>query len=114
MTVTKVVTVPVTTLLAPSSVLTGQTFTARLGLSDVTEAVYAQDLTISYDPSLMEFVSAKPAQTGISLVSKSEATPGKVRFIVASEGAGHAINGSGDVLELTFKAKDLVYQQQLV
>lgn len=107
-TVTKVVTVPATTLLAPSSVLTGQNFTVRVGLSDVTNAVYAQDLTIAYDPSLMEFVSAKSAQTGISLVSKSEATPGKVRFIVASEGAGHAISGSADVLELTFKAKDIV------
>ncbi|MGQ7888660.1 endo-alpha-N-acetylgalactosaminidase family protein [Paenibacillus sp. WC2504] len=106
-TVTKVVSVPATTLIAPSSVQTGQTFTVGLSLSNVTEAVYAQDLTISYDTSLMELVSAKPAQLGISLVSKSETTPGKVRFIVASEGAGHAISGSGDVLELTFKAKDI-------
>lgn len=108
-TVTKVVTVPATTLLvSPATVQTGQNFTVRVGLTDVTQAVYAQDLTIAYDASLMEYVSAVSAQTGISIVSKSDATPGSVRFIVASQGAGHAISGSGDVLELTFKAKDLL------
>lgn len=107
-TVTKVVTVPETTLVAPSSVLTGQSFTVLVGLSDVTDAVYAQDLTITYDPSLMEYVSAVSAQTNISLVSQSVTTPGSVRFILASQGAGHAFSGSGDVLELTFKAKDIV------
>ncbi|NOU90717.1 hypothetical protein GC102_34060 [Paenibacillus sp. LMG 31460] len=94
-----------TTLSTESTILSGQAFTVRLGLSNVTQNVYAQDIAVSYDPATMEFVSAKSSITGISLIETVKNTAGKLRFIVASEGAGHAVTGNAQVLELTFKAK---------
>lgn len=99
---------PATTLIAPTSVLAGQTFTTKFGLSGVTESVYAQDLKLAYDPSVMEYLSAVSVKNGVRIVKSSEGSPGQLRFILASEGPGHAIKGSADVMQLTFRAKSVL------
>ncbi|NOV03722.1 beta-N-acetylglucosaminidase domain-containing protein [Paenibacillus planticolens] len=96
---------PATTLTAGSSVVGGQEFNVQIGLNNVTHAVYAEDITLDYDANVMEFVSAKSLPSGISLLGAGKDTLGKIRMLVASEGASHAITGNLQLLELTFRAK---------
>ncbi|WP_167859566.1 immunoglobulin-like domain-containing protein [Paenibacillus cymbidii] len=99
-----------TTLNGLASVGAGKPFTVTLGLKNVTDAVYAQDITVSFDPLKVEFESAASAQTGLSLISTTQTAPGQMRFILVSQGAEHAISGTAPVLQLNFKAKSLAEQ----
>ncbi|WP_312886638.1 glycoside hydrolase family 3 C-terminal domain-containing protein [Paenibacillus foliorum] len=97
------------TLSGDTSVLNGKNFSLNYGLKNVTQSVYqgvyAQDLTLSYDPTKVEFVDAQSSKTGLSVVSKNVTEPGKVRIMLASLGASNAIKTDGDLLTLQFKAK---------
>lgn len=84
----------------------GQNFTVNYGLNHV-EDVYAQDITIFYDSTIMEYVSANSKIPGVSIIDINSSTPGQLRLIVASEGREHAVTGKMDIIELTFKAKDI-------
>ncbi|WP_422657070.1 family 20 glycosylhydrolase [Paenibacillus sp. EC2-1] len=95
-----------TRLTAPQTVQTGQNFDVRLALSQVSDAVYAQDVIIEYDSSLMDFVSAKSLVDGVDIL-ESKSTEGIVRLILASQGSGKEIKGNVDLVDITFKAKDL-------
>ncbi|WP_018757980.1 cohesin domain-containing protein [Paenibacillus terrigena] len=83
----------------------GQPFTVKLAINRVTKSVYAEDVTIQYDASLLEYVDAKSLQSNLHLIPNASKTPGTVRFILASMGADKGISGDTDVLEMTFKAK---------
>ncbi|MBP1996989.1 cohesin domain-containing protein [Paenibacillus eucommiae] len=96
-----------TTLTGISSVQAGKKFTVNYGLGGVTESVYAQDIKLDYDPAVMEFVSAKSLKQGIKVVRTIKEPVGKLRLLIASEGAGHGITGDEEIVELTFKAKTL-------
>jgi len=98
---------PKTTLSSDGSGEPGKKFTVKYGLSQIGDAIYAQDLKLDYDASVMEFISAKSLKPGIKLLRTIKSTEGKLQFIVASEGAGNAVTGSGDLIEITFKAKPL-------
>ncbi|RIX52391.1 DUF5110 domain-containing protein [Paenibacillus nanensis] len=102
-----VATEPNARLTGPSAVRTGESFQVYFGLDGLNKDAYAQDVTIDYDASLMEFVSAKSVMEGVQLVETIAEEPGKLRFILASEGAGHAVTGDARILELSFKAKAL-------
>ncbi|MFD0677850.1 MULTISPECIES: discoidin domain-containing protein [unclassified Paenibacillus] len=99
------------TLLGSSSVNSGQTLDLIYGLNNgiqtVNGKIYAQDLTINYDPVQLEWLSVTPLLNGI-FISKSE-TLGQVRIIAASEGSNYAINpnNSGAILKLGFKARSI-------
>ncbi|NOV03945.1 Ig-like domain-containing protein [Paenibacillus planticolens] len=95
-----------TTLSSSSSVYTGNEFVVRLGLSSVTSQVYAQDLIMNYDASLLDFVSVKSVKEKVSLIDTKK-TAGQLRFILASEGAGNAVSGDAQLLEVTFRAKSV-------
>lgn len=82
----------------------GQNFTVNYGLNFVKK-VYAQDITVFYDASIMEYVTAKSMIPGVSIIDINSSTPGKLRLIAASEGTDHAVTGKADVIELMFKAK---------
>lgn len=99
-----------TSLAAPKSVPYGQNFDITLGLHNVTKAVYAQDITIEFDASLMDYVSANALVDGVSIL-ETKNTEGTVRLILASQGSGSAIKGDVDVAKITFKAKDLTEPQ---
>ncbi|WP_152392088.1 endo-alpha-N-acetylgalactosaminidase family protein [Paenibacillus guangzhouensis] len=92
---------------APATVTAGQEFNVQVGLKGVTQGVYAQDLSVEFDPAKLEFLSAKSLIHGVSIIDKKTTPDGKLRFIVASEGPGHAVTGTKNVLELTFKAKEV-------
>ncbi|MFC5449980.1 discoidin domain-containing protein [Paenibacillus aestuarii] len=96
---------PITTLSAAGIVQTGEEFTVQLGLGSVTQSVYAQDFKMDYDSNVLEFVSARAVKDGLQLVETKKDTLGKLRFILASEGAGKAVTGDAGILELKFRAK---------
>ncbi|MBP1988741.1 cohesin domain-containing protein [Paenibacillus eucommiae] len=91
-----------------STIPSGAEFKVNYGLSDVSKAIYAQDIKLDYDPSVMDFVSAKSLIEGVSILETIKNPAGKLRLIVASQGSGHAVTGSTQVVELTFKAKKLL------
>ncbi len=97
----------VTLKASAAQVAPGQTFTVKYGFADVTQKVYAQEITIEYDPAVMEYVadSAKALQEGVTIVNDlSTQAPGKLHIILASLGADHLVTGTGDIVELGFKA----------
>ncbi|MFD0619081.1 endo-alpha-N-acetylgalactosaminidase family protein [Paenibacillus sp. GCM10027629] len=99
--------VPSGSITAPATVTAGKEFNVQVGLSSVTQGVYAQDLSVEFDPAKLEFLSAKSLIIGVSIIDKKTTPDGKLRFIVASEGPGNAVTGTKNVLELTFKAKEV-------
>nr|WP_244999144.1 discoidin domain-containing protein [Paenibacillus aceris] len=94
-----------TTLSAAGTVMAGQEFPVQLGLSSVTQSVYAQDIKMDYNSNVFDFVSARAVKDGVLLVDTVKNTLGKLRFILAS--LGKAVTGDGGMLELKFKAKAL-------
>lgn len=96
-----------TVLLGESTVQSGREFQVNLGLRNVTQSVYAQDLALQYDANLMEYVGADSLVDGVSVIQSVYHVPGELRFLLVSEGADHAVTGNPDVLKLTFKAKDV-------
>lgn len=103
---------PVQALLSGEpSVAAGSLFDLIYGLANVKEGITAQDITFNYDPDKIEFISAKSVKTGIQIVGRKEA-PGQVRIIAASLGSGESVIDDGDVLMLTWKAKELAESAQ--
>ncbi|WP_422661160.1 cohesin domain-containing protein [Paenibacillus sp. EC2-1] len=99
--------VPTTTLTGDNTIKAGDVFTVTLGLDQVIRPVYAQDISLNYDVNLMEYMGGVSSVPGVSIVDKVTDTNGKLRFILASEGAAHAVSGKTDVLNLSFRAKEV-------
>nr|WP_308422999.1 carbohydrate-binding protein [Paenibacillus marchantiophytorum] len=96
--------VPTAALSADSTVQPGSSFTVGVSVDNVTQSVYAQDITLSYDSNVFDYVNAAGANSNIQIVTEDKAAAGKVRLITASTGVG--ISGvSTPVLNLTFKVK---------
>ncbi|WP_187273947.1 GH116 family glycosyl-hydrolase [Paenibacillus sp. N3.4] len=102
---TEIPTGPAAVLTGTSSVLAGQSFTDTYGLSGLTQSVFAQDLTLTYDPDKLEYISAHSAKDGFQILKESD-KPGQIRFIAAITGA-NAANPNGDLLTLHWKAKSV-------
>lgn len=85
------------------NVMSGQSFDLTYGLSGVKESIYAQDITVTYDPAKVEFVSVKSAKEGFSVVD-TKSTSGQIRIIAASLGNENAIKANSDLLKLNWKA----------
>ncbi|NIK79560.1 beta-glucosidase [Paenibacillus castaneae] len=92
-------------LTGDSSVMAGKAFDLNFGLNNVTQNVYAEELTLNFDPAKLDFVDATSLKTGLQVISKEVKAPGKVRIILASLGEGNAIHSDGDLLSLKLKAK---------
>ncbi|MBA2940853.1 discoidin domain-containing protein [Paenibacillus sp. CGMCC 1.16610] len=97
---------PYTTLTgSSSSIQGGQPLQVAYGVNNVAQQAYAEDITLTYDPNVMEFVSVEPVYPNLSIVKKVMDGSGKIRLITASEGAGHAVTGNAQLLKLTFNSK---------
>jgi hypothetical protein len=96
-------------LSGPASALSGEAFKLNFGLNNLTSDVYAIDLTVRYDAAKVEFVSGISLVDGFSIVLDQEGESGageaNIRFLAA--GAGQAISNTDNLLELSFKAKDV-------
>lgn len=94
------------TLSSSPSVDSEQTLSVTYGLNNLVNSVYAQDVSVEYDDSVFEFVSANSIhEDDVAIVEVIDTTPGRLRFLMASKGADHAIRGDSEVLEMKFKAK---------
>jgi len=97
---------PAAKLILDGKAVSGQTFNVRLDLNQMPQQVFAQDMTVIYDPERMSFVSAKSLIAGVKIIESHAAGSGKRRLIIASEGAGYGLSGDRSIAELTFKAKE--------
>ncbi|MFC7679356.1 cohesin domain-containing protein [Paenibacillus sp. GCM10028914] len=97
-----------TTLVGSKDVVNpGESFTVKYGITNVLSEVYAQDLTLEYDPAVMEYVpdSIRSLQEGVIIVNEPETSaPGKLRVFMASLGTQYPIIGDAEIVELSFKA----------
>ncbi|UJF34904.1 discoidin domain-containing protein [Paenibacillus hexagrammi] len=90
-----------TTLEGNEIVTSNQSFDVTLGLNGMVTPIYAQDVTIEFDPGLLEFVSAESLLENLFIVDK-KVEAGKVRLITANVG-GQSLNGN--LITLHMKAK---------
>ncbi|WP_171686515.1 Ig-like domain-containing protein [Paenibacillus planticolens] len=99
---------PAATLTETGVVYPGQSFDLTYGLSNLgsiaSGGIYAEELTVNYDPAQLKLSAVVPLSDGI-FVSQA-GTPGHIRIISASQGAVHAItsNNSAAILKLSFQA----------
>jgi hypothetical protein len=85
----------------------GTSFTMTYGLRHITDAVYAQGLTIRYDPAKVEFVSATALTGQITILQAEDDEAGEVQLIIASLGNENGIAADGDLVTLAWQAKSL-------
>lgn len=91
-------------LTGASSVHAGEQFDLIYSAKSVSQSVYAQDITISYDPNLLDFVNAESLKDTLFVLKQSQA-PGKVRILIAN--VDGQLSGSG-LLKLQWKAKSQI------
>lgn len=106
-TITVIQAVPTAILTGTSVVHSGQSFDLTYGLSNLNSSingdVYAEELSVNYDPAQLQLSSVTSLLDGI-FVSQT-GTPGHIRIVSASQGAAHAITdgNSGAILKLSFQ-----------
>lgn len=91
------------TLSVSGSVFAGDTFEAVYGLENVKSDIYAQDITISFDPAKVQFLSAESLRDNFNVVD-TKVTGGTARILAASLGEGHAVNTDGPLLKILWRA----------
>lgn len=94
------------TITGPDKVIGGESFTVKVGLNNVSEQLFALDMTVQFDEQTMEFEAAESILEGVQLVETVTKVPGQVRIIAASEGAEHAVKADADILNLEFRTKE--------
>ncbi|MGO4495128.1 NPCBM/NEW2 domain-containing protein [Paenibacillus sp. 2RAB27] len=98
-------------LTGPTTVQAGSSFTTNFGLSNVSDsvhsAVYAADFIVSYDVSLMDYVSVDSLKSGFEMQQIQTDVPGLIRITAASQGAAGALTTSGDVFKINWHAKSI-------
>lgn len=93
------------TLTGPEQVTEGTDFTLTCSLVGVQD-IFAQDVTITYDSDMFDFVGAESAREGTLLEgTQNNAEKGTVRFILANTEQENVINGNADILHITFTPK---------
>ncbi|WP_054027488.1 discoidin domain-containing protein [Bacillus sp. FJAT-28004] len=100
---------PATTLTGLQQVSSGQTFDVKMGLTGVTQSVYqsvyAQDLTLHYNPVNVQFDSVTSLKDGFQVIEQKETAPGQIRIIASSVEASQGVLAQGDLLNFKFTAK---------
>ncbi|MEH7087350.1 cohesin domain-containing protein, partial [Neobacillus drentensis] len=108
-TVLQASTQPGSTLTGVHQVAPGQTFDVTMGLSGVTESVYqqiyAQDLTLHYDPTNVQFDSVTSLRDEFEVIDHKEIAPGQIRIVAASVGTKQGVSAQGDLLKYKFTVK---------
>lgn len=101
---------PVVGLTGSSTVLPGETFTVGLSLNNLENTlpatVYAQDITLSYDSEIFEYLGSAGVADGAQIIETDDSVPGSIRLIGASIGGVTGENTR--IMEVSFKAKENV------
>lgn len=86
------------------SVQPGSTFTAEVSLNDIAQSIYAEDITLSYDSDVFEYINAEGTGSDIVVVKEDKSVDGQVRLMAANIGG---VSGeTSRILDLYFKVKD--------
>jgi flagellin-like hook-associated protein FlgL len=94
----------VTTVISgPLSVNPGAAFEVGIGINNVVQSVYAEDISLSYDADVFEYISADGVNDNIKILKEDKSTAGKVRLIAAN--IGGLSESDNEVLNITFKVK---------
>ena len=101
-TVTPEVVEPTAAITADSSLQPGAAFTAGISLDNVSSSVYAEDIELSYDANVFEYVGASGANDNIKIL-REDTSAGTVRLIAAN--IGGVSGDSTPVLNVNFKVK---------
>ncbi|WP_141504528.1 beta-L-arabinofuranosidase domain-containing protein [Paenibacillus luteus] len=73
------------------------------GVTDsVYQSVYAQDVTVTFDPSKLSFLGAESLREGLSLLEPKALEPGRIRILAFGEGV--ALTPNAAWLKLSFQA----------
>lgn len=100
---------PSAVLTGAASVRSGQAFDLAFGVSNVTDnefqSIYAQDITVTFDPSKLSFRGAASLREGLSVLEPKELEPGKYRILAFGEGKG--LSPNDDWLKLSFQSGTL-------
>ncbi|MHA0857444.1 discoidin domain-containing protein [Paenibacillus sp. CMAA1364] len=107
--------VVVTTTVAPSEpmgVLSGsqvvqldEEFNVVYGLNNITDTVYGQDITFTYDSDKLELVNVNASHDHFRIVQSIDNIPGQLRLLSAGLGSGIM---NEETLIITFKAKAVI------
>ncbi|WP_314586960.1 glycoside hydrolase family 2 TIM barrel-domain containing protein [Paenibacillus terrigena] len=90
-------------LIGPAIIAKGQTFDLSYRLNNVTQSVYAQDLTFNYDAKQLELMDVSTVEEKTLIVEK-KASDGKLRLLLANTSGAQV---QGDLLKLRFTAKSI-------
>lgn len=91
------------TLSVSGSVIAGDAFESIYGLVQVKNGILAQDITISFDPSKVQFLSTESLRDNFIVVD-TKVTNGEVRIIAASLGQDNEVKTDGPLLKIHWKA----------
>jgi hypothetical protein len=93
---------PAVVLYGSDSVEPESEFTVEISLDTASQSVYAEDITLSYDPEVFEYITTLAVNENINIL-RSETSDGTVRIIAANIGG---VNGSHvPVMHGCFKVK---------
>ncbi len=90
-------------LTGSGSVQPGSEFTVGISLNTLAQNIYAEDITLSYDPNVFEYVATTGANEDINILNSEPSGTGTIRIIAANIGG---VNGSDlPILKVSFKVK---------
>ena len=95
--------VPAAIISAADSLQPGAIFTAGISLDNLSSGVYAEDIILSYDADVFEYVGTTGANGNIKVLREDASAPGTVRLIAAN--IGGVSGASTPVLNVSFKVK---------
>jgi len=91
-------------LSCPASVVPGDSFEVGIDLYNLYKPVYAQDITLTYDSDLFEYLGASSVSDDIKILREDTSAGGTVRLIAAN--IGGISDDHNRVFILNFKVKD--------
>ncbi|WP_181376385.1 glycoside hydrolase domain-containing protein [Paenibacillus agaridevorans] len=103
-------------LSGPAQVFLNREFVLKFGIQGLVdgthEEVKAIDLTIHYDPNLLEWKGVSPLIEGLTIIPQESPTAGTMRILGVK--IGDVVNANSDWLELQFKSKSSAGQGQIM
>lgn len=94
-------------LIGPESVAADRSLDIIYGWSGVSEQAYGLDLTFSYNPDHLQFISGESLINGVTVVDQSN-TPGQARILISSSAPGVFMTGNlGRIVQLHFKVNHI-------